>query len=332
MDFEVRLPVLSRNPQRLKLIFNPGAGRSNDSPSLLQDVISELQRQNFIPEICIIEPGSDIVPILNEALKHRIKLFVVCGGDGTIENIARWMIGKRASLGIIPAGTQNNIALSLGIPSDIKAAVELLRQGPRSKIDVGLAKSGEKELPFLEVCSIGLFSALFNSADNLQKGDLTGLGDFISTLASFPSAKIQLYLDQNQLVNLNGHAALVANLPYFGLNYRLTLEDNPHDGQLDVLVFSDYSKLELVGNILNNGSNQPTDERLRRYRAHTIQIQTDPEMPAQVDGTPLGPTPIEISVKRQALSVITGLPAAHPGRFGFLHNLNILRFFRKQNK
>ena len=311
--------------KRIKLIYNPNSGRAVADPTFLRALISELQSQNFIAEVCVINPGLEIVPILNEAFKRRIRLFVVCGGDGTIENVARWMIGKPAVLGIIPAGTQNNVALSLGIPSDLKAAVNLLRTGQRRNMDVGLARCSNAELPFLEVCSIGLFSALFNSADNLQKGNLASLGEIFSTLTSFPSARIKLTLDQNPALSLTGSVVLAANLNYFGVNYRLTSDASVFDGLLEVLVFADFSNLELVGNFLQNTS----DARIRRYQAHTIEIETDPIMPVQVDGTQLGSSPVQITTRQKALAVITGLPSTHQNRLGFLQNLNIFRFFHK---
>jgi diacylglycerol kinase family enzyme len=130
-------------------------------------------------------------------------------------------------------------------------------------------------------------------------------------------------------VELKGHVALAANLPYFGLNYRVTPDSPFDDGVLDLLVFTDFTKLELVGNVLQTTDEEAGDHRIRRFRARNMEIRTDPVMPVQADGTALGKTPIEISVKRKAVSVITGLPSQRQPRWGFLRNLNILRFFKK---
>ena len=227
--------------------------------------------------------------------------------------------------------TQNNLALSMGIPFDIKAAVDLIRNGQRSRIDIGIAKNGQQEIPFLEVCSIGLFSALFSSADNLQKGDLNSLGEILSTLASFPAAHFFLVLDNQETISLHGHVVLVANLPYFGMNYRLTPFSPYDDGLMDVLVFTEFSKLELVGSVLQAGQtdSETPDTRIRRFRAHSLKINTDPAMPVQADGVPLGNTPIHITTLRRAISVMTGLPGDPQPRLGFLRNINIFRFFRR---
>src|SRR5512141_2351885 len=94
----------------VKLIFNPGSGASGESPVQLLDVIRELQDWKFVPEAFLVEPGCDLPGVVREALERGIRMFVVCGGDGTISATARTLAGTNATLGIIPTGTQNNTA------------------------------------------------------------------------------------------------------------------------------------------------------------------------------------------------------------------------------
>ena len=113
------LPSPKRHRMRVKLIFNPGSGKAGESPVQLMDVISEMQAWRLVPEAYLVEPGSDLPAVVQNALDDGIRMFVVCGGDGTIDAIAGALAGTKATLGIIPTGTQNNVALSLGIPEDI---------------------------------------------------------------------------------------------------------------------------------------------------------------------------------------------------------------------
>ena len=141
MDYKKTSPTHQRR-MRAKLIFNPGSGAAGESPVQLMDVISAMQAWKLVPEAYLVEPGCDLPAVVQSALKDGIRMFVVCGGDGTIDVMAGALAGTNATLGIIPTGTQNNVALSLGIPTDIPSAIAILRTGRRIKVDMGRIACG----------------------------------------------------------------------------------------------------------------------------------------------------------------------------------------------
>jgi diacylglycerol kinase (ATP) len=294
---------------RAKLIFNPGAGAAGESPGQLKDVIHEMQTWKLVPEIFLVEPGCDLPGAVQDALAQGIRMFVVCGGDGTISAVAGMLAGTRATLGVIPIGTQNNTALSLGIPADIPGAVAILRSGRRIKVDVGKAACGKITTPFLEVCSVGLVSTLFSSADDIQHGNLARVGDFLATLAASPPAEITLLLDNKQEIHNLGHVVLVSNMPYIGFHYRVGSAAAFNDGLLDVLFFADLTKLDLLYYVFQGvGSGKPEDPRIQHYHARKVEIETHPAMAVMTDGTPIGEGRGRISMRRHALGVMVGLP------------------------
>jgi diacylglycerol kinase family enzyme len=296
---------------RAKLIFNPSAGATRASPIDIVDVIHEMQTWKFVPEAYLVEPGCDVPGVVREALAQGIRLFVVCGGDGTISAVARTLTGTNATLGIIPIGTQNNTAMSLGIPSDVPAAIALLRTGKRIKVDVGVASCANVDTPFLEVCSVGLISTIFPSADDIQHGNLAQVGNFLSTLAASPPAEIQLLLDGKRKIHNLGHVVLVSNMPYIGFHYRVGSLASFKDGLLDVLFFADLSKLDLLGYVLQGvGEDFPEDARIQHFHVRRVDIHTSPVMPVMVDGIPLGEGRVRIEVRRRSLAVMVGQAAA----------------------
>ena len=298
-------------PMRAKLIFNPGAGAAGESPVQLMDVIREMQAWNFIPEAFLVEVGCDLPTVIQDAIADGIRMFVVCGGDGTISGAARTLAGTHATLGIVPVGTQNNTALSLGITSDIPSAIATLRNGQRIKVDVGMASVGDVKTPFLEVCSIGLVSTLFPSADDIQHGNLARVGDFLSSLVGTPPAEIHLMLDNKQEIHNLGHIVLVSNMPYIGLHYQVGKADSYKDGLLDVLFFADLSKLDLLGYVLQGvGEGKPEDPRIEHFHVRRVEIDTTPAMPVMADGSPLGEGRVRIEVRRGALAMM--VPQAMP--------------------
>ncbi len=306
-----KLSSTKKRPMRAKLIFNPGSGATGESPVQLMDVISAMQAWKLVPEAFLVEPGCDLPAVVHNALEDGIRMFVVCGGDGTIDVMAGTLAGTPATLGIIPTGTQNNVALSLGIPADIPAAIAILRTGRRVKVDVGLAECGEIKRSFLEVCSVGLFSALFPSTDDIQHGDLTRVGDFLATLVASSPAEMHLVLDGKQEIKTVCHVVLVSNMPYIGPHFQVGTSASMNDGLMDVLLFADLSKMDLLGYAFQAArvDGGLEDERIQHYHVRRVDIDTNPAMQVMADGLPLGEGPLHISVQRRALAVMVGQPA-----------------------
>jgi len=303
----------NKRHMRAKLIFNPGAGAAGESQAQLMDVIHEMQAWKLVPEAFLVEPGCDLPGAVRDALAKGIRMFVVCGGDGTISSVARTLAGiptNRATLGIIPTGTQNNTALSLGIPTDISAAIAILRTGQRIKVDVGMATCGKVTTPFLEVCSVGLVSTLFPSADDVQHGNLARVGDFLAKLVNSPPAEIHLFLDDKQEVHALGHVALASNMPYIGVHYKVGPAASFNDGLLDVLFFADLSKLDLLSYVFQGvGTGKSEDPRIQHYHVRRVEIDTQPAMPIMADGNALGEGRVRIEVRRHVLAVMIGKSA-----------------------
>ncbi len=292
-----------------KLIFNPGAGVTGDSPVQLMDVISEMQAWKLVPEAYLVEPDSDLSAMVQNAIGEGIRMFVVCGGDGTIDVVAGALAGTNATLGIIPTGMQNNVALSLGIPpADIPAAIAILRTGKQIKVDMGQADFGKAKQSFLEVCSVGLASALFPSADDIQHGHLARVGDFLATLVASSPAEMHLTLDGKREITTMCHAVLVSNMPYIGPHFQVGTPASINDGLLDVLLFADLSKMDLLGCAVQTARSGggPEDERIQHYHVRRVDIDTNPAMPVMVDGLALGEGPLHISVQRHVLAVMVG--------------------------
>jgi diacylglycerol kinase (ATP) len=301
--------IKNKHHIRVKLIFNPGSGANEKSPLQLMDVIKEMQALRLMPEPFLIEPDCDLQTVIDDAAAQGIRMFVVCGGDGTVSAAVRALLNIDCILGIIPTGTQNNIAYSLGIPFEIKNAVSLLRMGKRTKIDVGMVTCGDQVTPFLEVCSVGLVSSLFPSGDDIQHGKITRVGDFLTTFAASPAADIHLLLDDKNEIQKMGHVVLISNMPYIGRHYQFGPLNSFKDGFLDVIFFPDLSKLDLIGYALKGpGIDKTVDPRIQRFRVRALNIETHPDMSIMADGISVGEGSVHIEIRHRALTVIASMP------------------------
>ena len=305
---EKEIYFTDKRRRRVKLIFNPASGSSNASPVQLMDVIDMLQQWKYTPEVYLTEPDSDYSQMVKDTMSQGINMFIVCGGDGTISAVAKEIAGLPATLGIVPTGTQNNVALSLNIPQNISSAIALFRTGERVKIDVGLIDSAQGRTSFLEVCSVGLLSAIFSAGDDIQHGHLERVGDFLSTLVSLVPSKIKLVLDEKREIVRMGHLVLISNMPYIGRNYQVGGTAAFRDGLLDVLIFSNLSKLNLLGRALKGTNVSEEDAGVEHFHVHKVDVEADPPMQLMADGVALGEGSIHVELQRRVLAVMTKAP------------------------
>ena len=298
---------------RAKLIFNATSGRPEESPQQLVDILTEMQSRQILPEVFIVRPDSRVEAVVRSAIKGGTKLVVVAGGDGTIDSVAGAMVGSSATLGIIPTGTRNNVAFNLGIPSTVAEAVALLREGRRLKIDVGYLRSGRASHWFLEAAALGLLSDLYPAADNIQHGDLAQVANLLSTFVSSTPSRLRMVLDGRNRIDTNAYMVLIANMAYVGPHFQISPDVSCNDSRLDVFVFSDMSKLDLISYAMQSTGGGAEDARIKHYRVKQLTIRSEPPMPVLADGVLLAQGSVTALVHPRALAVMVGCADAALG-------------------
>jgi diacylglycerol kinase family enzyme len=255
------------------------------------------------------EPDSKIEDVVHDAIKSGIKLIVVAGGDGTIDRVVGAMVGSGATLGIVPTGTRNNVALNLGIPGDIVEAVALLRYGHRSKIDVGCIQCGHVRRWFLEATALGLISDLYPMADDFQHGRLAQLGGLLSAFFSATPSHLELILDGKKRLETTTHMILVSNMAFLGPHFQISPRVSYKDHRLDVFTFADMTKLNLISYVMQALSGPVNNSGVQHYRVKDLKISSTPKMPVLADGVILGQGSAKITVCPRALTVMAGARA-----------------------
>ena len=158
----------------------------------------------------------------------------------------------------------------------------------------------------MEAGVIGLASALYPSADDIQHGDLGKIAEFISTLVSAAPSEIRLRVDHHRKeIVTHAHLVIVANMPFMGANFQIAPDVSFDDRYLDVFVYSDLSKRDLIGQAMQPPAAAP-DARIQRFRAKTIAIRTNPAMPVMADGVFLGEGSVTVTLQPHRLRVMAG--------------------------
>lgn len=297
----------TQRPIRAKLIFNANSGRPEESPQQLAGILSEMQNHSILPEVFTVRPDSPLEDVARKAIKSGIKLIVVAGGDGTIDNVIGALVGSNATLGIIPTGTRNNVALNLGIPKEIAAAVALLRNGHQRSIDIGHIQRGRASRWFLEAGTLGLLSDLYPVADNIQHGNLAQIGELLSTFFSAAPSRLRLVLDRHRRIETTAHMLLVANMSFLGPNFQISPKVSFKDRRLDVFTFSGMSKLNLITYVMQAITGPVEHPDIKHYRVKHLAIQSTPKMPVLADGVLLGQGPTTVQVRPHAVRVMTNM-------------------------
>jgi diacylglycerol kinase (ATP) len=291
-----------------KLIANPGAGKPEESPKQLELATRLLLKHGIKVDVALAKPKEEATPLAKQAVKDGFDLVIAMGGDGTLEAVLRGMVGRKTAMGIIPTGTQNNIAKSLGIPTDMEEACALIASRNIRKLDVGRVKvKNGKKLFFFELTAIGLVAALYPKANKLQNGNLAKLKDVALTLIhQEPEPTVFLTLDDESKIKVKTMLVVVSNAPMFGANFLVAPDASVTDGLLDISVYPDFSKTELLAYyaaIRSEGFS--ANEKVQRFRARKIELKTDPKMDVMADGVMLGQGKVEIRSKRGAVWMIT---------------------------
>lgn len=124
---------------KVRFIINPASGAAGSFKRVGELVFEVMGGSSGIFEVKASKSAENAGELAGEAVDKGYEFVFACGGDGTINNVASRLVGTKTALGILPAGSGNALARSLGIPSDPLAAIALLKTGQVRDIDVGKA-------------------------------------------------------------------------------------------------------------------------------------------------------------------------------------------------
>src|SRR6266511_5062194 len=107
---------------RVKLIANPSSGDPLKATMRLEQVTRCLLDLGVNVDVALAHPTKEAVPIAKKAVKKGYSTVIAMGGDGTISAVVRGLAGSDVHMGIIPAGTENDIVVNLAIPENLEDA------------------------------------------------------------------------------------------------------------------------------------------------------------------------------------------------------------------
>lgn len=223
------------NKIKALFIINPfsGPGRRKDIDKHLTNV---LDKDKFDYSLEYTEKQGHATKLSTKAMEDGCKLIVAVGGDGTVNEVARPLIGSEATLGIIPSGSGNGLARHLGISTETERAIRVINNGFIREIDTVKAN----EQTFLSIAGIG-FDALVAEkfAGQKYRGFFKYL--FISMTEYFPY-KPQIFKMVIDGKKIEREALFIsfANSDQFGYNTSIAPEAKIDDGLIDICIVKKF--------------------------------------------------------------------------------------------
>ena len=294
-------------PIRAKLIANPGAGNVLEAASRYEQVTSYLKEAGVKVDVAFARPKKEAIPIAQRAVKEGYDVIIAMGGDGTIGAVIRGIAGSKARLGIIPAGTENDIARALGIPEDLKEACAIIAAGNTRKVDLGcITTKDRKNHYFFMMIAIGLTATLYPMVNDVPNGKFGGVMEAIKTILKYkPNPTVNLTLDDDSKIEVESMLVTITNTPVTGIKNLVAPDASMDDGLLDISVYPGFSKAELLNYFIKTANEGTTpDGRIQRYRAKKIKVKTSPKLDISSEGIIVGKGTAWIKLLPGAMRVI----------------------------
>lgn len=284
------------------LIVNPLS--RNGQADELDEAIQLLKDSGMTVDVCESESKDHMAKKIAE-YREEDGLVIIAGGDGTISSALAAVYEHKQTLAILPMGTANDLARSLGIPPEIPAAARVIARGKRARINV--AKVNDHY--FVNVAHIGLGVDVTNELTAESKkyfGVFAYLGAFFSVFQRNRSFRVDIKVDGWHRSLKAIHLA-VGNGRYYGGGNIVDDDSTLLDGQLNLFCLKPqrWWQLLLLSPSLRKGNLQ-TAGRVLCKKAQKFSIKTTKPMELEADGECKTETPAEFEVIPKAIEVIIG--------------------------
>lgn len=294
----------------LVLAINPHSGAGSGRRAA-PEVLAALQDAGH--SVKLVEAGgvAEQQVQLAAALAEAVDALVVVGGDGMVHIGVNAVAGTQTPLGIVPVGTGNDVARSLGLPiarpaAAVAALLAALEGKPRT-IDLGCVSSvGRPDVWFAAACSAGLDAVVNARANswNWPRGRAKYILALLRVLPGFRPRKYRLQVDGRQM-DTKAMLVCVSNMRSIGGGMVITPDARLDDGRLDLLIVDPMPMLKMLALFPLIFSGRHVGLRsVHLGTVSTVELEV-PGIVLFADGEPVGSGRVRIAVVPAALRVLS---------------------------
>lgn len=280
---------------RAPIIYNPasGGGQAERAARVAAEVWTSAGWE--VPLTPTQGPGD--ATRLAATLAPDADLVVACGGDGTLSEVVNGLVGTSPAVGLLPAGTGNDFARTVGLSRDPREAAQQLLHGAPQPID--LLAVGDTGRVALNVLGVGFDAAVarrMNAQMRFSGGGFAYLSAVMLELAHLRPTRVRLRVDEREW---EGDALLVAvaNAQSYGAGMRIAPAASISDGLLDVVIVRHMPRLRFLRCLprVFRGTHTALPE-VEVWQGREVHVDTEVPQPVLIDGDLWGTTPLIVKV------------------------------------
>lgn len=286
---------------KAELIINTGSRRGRAALPVIQ--ASCKQHNIDLVKINLLKKDTSLKATINDIIKRRPELVLVGGGDGTMSDAVDFFAGSSIEIGVLPLGTTNNFARSLGLPLELDATIAAIKSGTVSNVDLG--KINEEY--FVNVAGVGVSAMIAKHVTDHQKRKLGRFAyavngivqlirhkPFLATIED-KDGELQLHLETHQIIIANGR---------YHAGKEIAKDAKIDNRELIIFALGGRSKLSFIIHMADFYFGKRKNIRHSSYlTGHRITLRTNTPQLVELDGEVKFTTPIPIEVTAGAVKV-----------------------------
>lgn len=287
--------------QKILFIINPISGGKDKKgfPLLIEKY---LDKEKFQPDFVFTEYAGHAHKIASDAVAAGTDVVVAVGGDGTINEVASALVDTGLKMGIVPCGSGNGLALSLGLPLNNRKAIGVINQLRSMAIDSAVLN----EQKFFNMAGVGFDAHISHEFAGMTSRGFRGyIKTAFSEIVKYKPGTYRIEID-GTIFERTAFMISIANSPQYGNNAYISPKASLSDGLLDVCVVKPFPLALFPAVVLRMFTKTSDHSRyLEIIKGKNIRIVSYDNVRVHVDGEPRGAgREISISVNPSSLSVL----------------------------
>lgn len=280
--------------------------KSRKGQALFQRACAALKGLPYQVDARAVDDPRKLEAVVRDVLSAKPDLLILGGGDGTVSGLVDMIVGHDVVLGVLPLGTANSFARTLGIPLTVEGAIDVIKAGHMRRIDLGMIDRDY----FANCAAMGISPQIAETVPHGLKKLFGKIGYLGWATYQFTRFKpFTLFIDDGEKKRkMRVVEVRISNGPYHGGTW-LVDEASVSSGEIVVQAVRGHYKRKLVTNWAASFFGLPARHfDTISFSGKKLTIDTEPRLPISIDGEVLARTPVTARVAAGVIQVMAPPP------------------------